>query len=73
MRMTNVMPTSGQFVAVWELTNGTVWSDAHIYQRGVLLTYDSNEDDWVNTVTFEAIDKDMIADLKFMIKDESDE
>lgn len=45
MKQVNEMPTTGQFVAVWEY-NGQIWSGIYDWQDDYFHEYDNHDDDW---------------------------
>ena len=45
MKQVSEMPTSGQFVAVWEW-NGAPWSAAYKWESGCLKIYSTFDDEW---------------------------
>lgn len=70
MRMTNKMPTSGQFVVIWKRKDdGTMWSDTHKYCDGELITYSHETDEWDYSPTFLDIKEGLIEDIKFMVNE----
>lgn len=45
MILVKEMPTTGQFVAVWEF-NGEIWSDRYQWDKGGLMEYDPDSREW---------------------------
>ena len=44
--MSDEMPKSGQFVAVWQVGIGSMFSATILIENGVMYAYNSFEDEW---------------------------
>lgn len=65
MILVKEMPTSGQFVAVWEF-NGEVWSDRYQWDKGGLMEYDPDSREWY--ILYGITDTDHLKDASFILQ-----
>ena len=63
MKQISVMPTEGQFVAIWEY-DGEIWSGTYKYNKGRLMVYINCECEQCEG-HFDECEKTMVSDLSF--------
>jgi len=69
MKQVSEMPTSGQFIMLWEF-NGVVWSSTVKIEGGIEYIYNENDDEFVSvTNSGLVIPSDMRKTIKYFIAD----
>ncbi len=69
MKQVSEMPTSGQFVMIWEF-HGAVWSSTVKIEDGIEHIYNENDDEFVSAIDSGLmISRDMRKTIKFFIAD----
>lgn len=68
MKMLKRQPTEGQFVAVWKLTNGTVWSESYLIKDDMLHAYNSVTDEWdADCSSYHDVGKKLLESVQFVV------
>lgn len=69
MKQVSEMPTSGQFVMIWEF-HGAVWSSTVKIEDGIEHIYNEDDDEFVSVIDSGLmISSDMRKTIKFFIAD----